>query len=184
MKLAYCVTLLLLAFQFVFAQNQPPAVVCRPEVKYDRVADTTTVQCDLIELGKGAPRLAVQANASFSGKEPNDTAAFWLGLASYKGGATRRTQPFFKEATTLTLSVDSARLEIPVKDYRTEFFELNRLLSEQARAEIVRENLRKLLDAKSVAGNWGGVEFVLSDAALASLKEFISRQAAVAGSGQ
>jgi hypothetical protein len=176
MKHAYSGTLLLLALFPALRQSNEPAPVCRIETKYDRSADTTTVQCDLVELGTGAPRLIVQANASFHGKEPNGTAKFWLGLSSYKGGATRSTQPLFKEVTMVSLMVDSARLELPVTDYGSDFFELNRLLAERARAEISREELQKLLDAKSLEGKWGDVEFKLSDAALASLKGFISRQ--------
>jgi hypothetical protein len=159
-----------------FPQDHQPTPVSRVEARYDRLADTTIVQCDLVELGQGAPRLTVRANASFRGKEPNETTKFWLGLASYKGGATRRTQRSFEEATTLYLTMDSARLGVPVKDYHNDFYELNSLLAESARAEISREDLHKLLDAKSVEGKWGDVEFKLSDAALASLKDFISRQ--------
>jgi hypothetical protein len=159
-----------------FPQDHQPNPAIRFEARYDRLADTTTVQCNLVELGKGAPRLTIRANASFRGKEPNETTKFWLGLASYKGGATRRTQPLFKEATTLYLAMDSARLEVPVKDYRNDFYELNSLLAESARAELGLEHLRKLLDAKSVEGKWGDVEFKLSEAALMSLKDFISHQ--------
>src|SRR5262245_3942278 len=157
MKQAYSVTVFLLAILPAIAQDRPPASVCRMEAQYDRYADLTTVQCDLIEVGKGAPRLRVQANASFYGKEPNDTANFWFGLSSCRGGATRHTEHAFKEATRVSLIVDSARLEVPVKDYSNDFFELNRLLAERARAEISREDLQKLLDAKSLEGNWGGV---------------------------
>jgi hypothetical protein len=176
MKPAYNAALLLLAVFPLSSQNHQPTRVGRIETKYDRSADTTTVQCDLIELGAGAPKLTVQANVSFRGKEPNGTAIFWLGLASYKGGATRHTQSLFKEVTMVSLMVDSARLEFPVKDYRNDFYELNNLLAESARAELNREELRKLLDAKSIEGKWGDVEFKMSEVALASLKDFISRQ--------
>jgi len=176
MKPAYSAALLLLAIFPALRQDHQPTRVGRIETKYDRSADTTTVQCDLIELGAGAPKLTVQANASFRGKEPNENAKFWLGLASYKGGATRRTQPLFKDVTMVSLIMDSARLEIPVKDYRNDFYELNRLLAESARAELSREDLKKLLDAKRLEGKWGDVEFKLPDAALASLMVFISRQ--------
>jgi hypothetical protein len=176
MKPVYIIALLLLAVFPALSQDFQPTRVGLVEAKYDRLADTTTLQCNLVELGEGAPKLTVKANASFRGKEPNGTAVFWLGLASYKGGATRRAQRLFKEATTLYLTTDSARLEVPVKDYRNDFFELNRLLAESARAEVSREDLHKLLDAKSVEGKWGDVEFKLSEVALASLKDFISRQ--------
>jgi cell division protein FtsB len=162
-------------------QDQQPFQLGRIETKYDRLSDTTTAQCDLVELGQGAPRLIVLANASFSGREPNKNAIFWLGLASYKGGATRRTQRSFKEATTLYLTTDSTRLEVQVKDYHNDFYELNHLLAESARAEIGREDLRKLLDARSVEGKWGDVDFKISEAALASLKDFISHQVFAAG---
>ena len=157
-------------------QDHQSTHVSRVEAKYDRLADMTTVQCDLVELGQGAPRLTVRANASFRGRKPNETAIFWLGLASYKSGSSRHTRRSFEEATILYLTMDSARLEVPVKDYRNDFYELNRLLAESARAEISREDLRKLLEARSLEGKWGSVEFKLSDAALASLKDFISRQ--------
>ena len=157
-------------------QDSQSAHVSRVEAKYDRLADMTTVQCDLVELGQGAPKLTVRANASFRGKEPNETAIFWLGLASYKGGATRHTRRSFGEATTLYLKMDSARLEVPVKDYHNDFYELNRLLAESARAEISREDLHKLLEAMSIEGSWGDIEFKLSEAALTALKDLISRQ--------
>jgi len=176
MKPAYIIALLLLAVFPALSQDFQPTPVGLVEAKYDRSADTTTLQCNLVELGEGAPKLTVKANASFRGKEPNESAVFWFGLASYKGGATRRALRLFKEATTLYLTTDSARLEVPVKDYRNDFFELNRLLAESARAEVSREDLRKLVDARSLKGKWGDIEFKLSEAALASLKDFITRQ--------
>ncbi|MBO0861702.1 MAG: hypothetical protein J2P21_25095, partial [Chloracidobacterium sp.] len=162
-------------------QDQQPFQVGRVKTRYDSVADVTTAQCELVELGQGAPRLIVLANASFIGKEPKNNATFWLGLSSYKGGATRRTQRSFKEATTLYLTVDSTRLEVQVKDYRNDFYELNSLLAESARAEISREDLRKLLDAKRVEGRWGEIEFKVSGTTLASLKDFISHEVFAAG---
>jgi hypothetical protein len=176
MKQTHCVILLLLAIIPTFGQDRKPDDVCRLEITYDRGADTTTVKCSLVESVVATGRLIVQANASFRGREPNGTTTFQLGLSSYKGGATRRTQPLFKEAATVCLLVDSARLDIQVKDYGSDFFELNRLLAERAYAEISREDLRKLLDARSLAGKWGDVEFKLSETALASLKGFISSQ--------
>ena len=176
MKPAYTIALFLLSFFPALSQDFQPTRVGRVEAKYDRSADITTLQCNLVELGEGAPKLTVQANASFRGKEPNETAIFWLGLSSYKGGATRRTRRSFEEATTLYLTMDSARLEVPVKDYRNDFYELNHLLAESARAEISREGLRKLLDARSLEGKWGDVEFRFSEDALALLKDFISRR--------
>jgi hypothetical protein len=176
MKSVYIIGMLLLAISPALSQDFRPIRSSRIESKYDRDADTTTVQCALVELGDGAPRLTVRANASFRGKEPNGNTIFWLGLASYKGGAGRRTERSFKEATTLYLTMDSGRLEVPVRDYRADFYELNRLLAESARAEIGREDLRKLLDARSVEGKWGAVEFKLSDDELSSLKDFISSQ--------
>jgi hypothetical protein len=180
MKQTFCLILLLSVPGLVSQQDRQPAAVCRPEVRYDRAADMTTVQCDLIEQVAATGRLIVRAGASFQGKEPTEPAQLWLGLASYKGSANRRTPPSFKEATTLYLTADSARLEVPVKDYRKDFFELNRMLAEQARAEISHEDLQKLVDAKRLAGKWGSVEFKFSDSALASLKDFISRQASAA----
>jgi len=176
MTQTYGITLLLLATLSANLQDGQSAGACRLETKYDRFADITTVQCDLVESGDSPARLTVQANASFHGKDPNETAKFWLSLSSNRGGATRRTKPSFQEATTLYLSMDSTRLEIPVSDYGAAFYELVRSFSESARAEISREDLRKLLKAKSLKGEWGGVEFKFSDAALASLRDFVSRQ--------
>lgn len=176
MKQAFCLILLLLAPRLVFQQDQQPAAVCRSESKYDRDADMTTVHCDLIEEVLTTGRLMVSANASFQGKEQNEPAQFWLGLASYKGSASRRTPPLFKEATTLYLTADSARLEIPVRGYRKDFYELNSLLAEEARAWISREDLQKLVNTRRLEGKWGSAEFKFSDATLASLKNFISRQ--------
>ncbi len=176
MKQFYSSVLILLGILPAGSQDQRPAGACRLETKYDGSVDTTTVHCDLYESAGEQGRLVVRANASFRGKEPDGTAKFWLGLASFRGGATRRTQRLFQEAATLHLSLDSDRLEIPVIDYRNDFYELNRLLAESARAEIGRDDLRKLLEAGSLEGRWGGAGFKLSDAAHASLKDFITHQ--------
>jgi hypothetical protein len=181
MKQARRVSLLLLAILLPLLQEQQPASVCRLATKYDSLADTTTIQCDdLVKFGEAPSGLSVRADASFrgkeqdQGKEPAETSKFWLFLSSNRSGATRRTQPLFQEATTLYLLVDSARLEIAVKDYRHEFYELTSSFSESARAEIGHEGLRKLLAAKSLKGKWGSAEFRFSNDALASLKGFIS----------
>lgn len=176
MNRAYCVALLLLVIIHPLRQDPQPARLLRLETKYDRSADQTTVQCDLLEHIASPGRLMVQACASYRGKNPNETSKFRLDLAFYQGRAARRTPPIFREAKTLYLLIDSARREVPVIDYRSEFFELNRLLTEQAHAEIKREDLRKLLDAKQLSGKWGDVEFNLSNAELAGLKDFINRQ--------
>lgn len=180
MKHLYCLAVLLLTPQTVLAQNEPEAGLCRVETKYDRDADTTTVGCDVFESYKDRLRLIVRINMLFQGKEPNETAKFSLALSSYKGDATRKTFPLFKDVATLSLSVARAQLELPISDYRQDFFELNRLLAEQARAELSREDLRRLLAAQSLAGKWGGAEFRLSGTALTALKEFISRQSVAA----
>ena len=179
----YKMVLLLLAFLPVNWQDRRPASVCRHETRYDRLADTTTVQCDnLIKWGEAPAGLTVKANISFPGKDSirgmglNESTKFWLSLSSNRGVATRQTQPLFQEAPTLYLSTDSAQLEIPVKDYRKTFFELIRSLEESARAEINPEDLPKLLNAKSLKGKWGSIEFKFSAVALASLKDFISHQ--------
>jgi hypothetical protein len=180
MTKTYGITLLLLATLFADAQDPQPANVYRLETKYDPAADTTTVKCDLIESVESPSRLTVQAGASFRGKRgeggPNEATKFLFFLSSTRGAATRRTQPSFREASTLRLVTDSARLDIPVEDYRSDFYELVRSFSESARAEIGREDLRKLVNTKSLKGEWGDVEFKFSDAALASLKDFITRQ--------
>jgi hypothetical protein len=177
MKQTFCLILLLLVARLVFQQDQQPAVVCRPESKYDSDADITTVQCDLIEEVLPTGRLMVSAGVSFQGKEPSQPGRFWLGVASYKGSANRRTLPSFKDAATLYLTADSARLEVAVKDYSKDFYENNSLLAEQVRAEISPDDLQKLVNAKQLKGKWGAAEFKFSDAALTSFKNFISRQA-------
>jgi len=182
MTQTYGITLLLLATLSATPQDRQPASICRLETKYDPGADTTTVKCNLIESVESQSRLTVQANASFRGKEqdrvngPDEIAKFWLFLSSNRGKATRHTQPLFREATALYLLMDSTGLEIPVKEYHNAYFELVPSFAESARADISHEDLRKLLDSKSLGGRWGGVEFKFSDAALASLKDFISRQ--------
>jgi hypothetical protein len=176
MKYACCLALLLLTTQSALAQNEQEAGLCRVETKYDRAADTTTIGCNLFESYENRLRLIVRINVSFQGKEANETAKFSLAFSAYKGDATRKTAPLFKDAATLALSAAPAHLELPISDYRQDFFEMTRLLAEQARAELGREDLRRLLAAQSLAGKWGGAEFRLSGAALAALKELISRQ--------
>jgi len=180
MTKTYGIILLFLAILYGDPQDPRPANIYRLETRYDPGADTTTVKCDLVESIESSARLTVQVGASFRGKggekAPNDATKFWFFLSSNRGGATRRTQPLFREASTLRLVTDSARLDIPVEYYRNDFYELVGSFSESARAEIRHEELRKLIEAKSLNGEWGSVEFKFSDAALASLKDFISRR--------
>src|SRR5215831_18667672 len=154
MTQSYGITLLLLATLSANPQDPQPANGYHLETKYDPGTDTTTVKCNLIESVESLTRLTVQASAYFRGKggekEPNEATKFRLFLSSNRGGATRRTQPLFREASTLRLVMDSARLDIPVEDYRSDFYELVGSFSESARAEIGREDLRKLLNAKSL----------------------------------
>src|SRR5262245_56852989 len=149
MTQTYGMILLLLAASSSNLQDRQPAGACRLETKYNSFTDMTTVQCDLVEPGAFPAGLTVQAKASFRGKAPNETVKFWLSLSSNRGGATRRTQPLFREASTLHLVMDSERLDIPVEDYHNDFYELVGSISESARAEIGRVDLRKLINAGS-----------------------------------
>lgn len=164
-------------------QLQPPPAplkpvnVCRFETKYNHEADVTTVLCDeLLKWGEAPAGLTIRANVSFRGKESNETAVFWLTLSSNKGGATRTTRPLFQDAKTLQLSIGGESLEVPIRDYDKSYFELIRASAESAHAELGRGELRKLLDANSLQGRWGGVDFKLSDPALVSLKKFVARE--------
>ena len=183
MKHVHCVTFILFTILPSFLQDYQSPGLCRVETKYDSLADTTTVQFDdLVKWGEAPAGLTVQANASFRGKEtgrwdePNETAKFWLLLSSNKGGATRQSRPLFQDAKIVYLSMDSTQMEIPVCDYRYDFFELIRSYAESAKVELNHEDLQKLLTAKRLECKWGGFEFKFSDSALASLKKFISRQ--------
>jgi|SRR5262245_12665540 len=176
---SYLFCILFIAIIPTCLQDRPEGV-CLLETKYDSESDTTTVHCDLAEFHEAPTRLTIQAVASYRGKEPNETTKFWLQLSGFIAGATRRTQPVFHEAAAISLLLDTTRLEIPVSDYHNDFFELNHLLAESARAEISREDLRKLLDAKSLKAEWGGVGLKFSNASLGSLKTFIHRQVFVA----
>jgi len=176
MKPSFWATVLLLTLIANLTQDKTNNV-CRLETKYDRLTDTTIVHCDLVEMRDVPAKLTIQAVASYRGTEPNETAKFWLQFSGFITDASRNTQPVFQEATIVTLSLsDTTRLEVPVSDYHNDFFELNHLLAESARAEIIREDLRKLLDAKSLKCKWNVAEVKFSDAALSSLKSFISRQ--------
>jgi len=175
MKPSYWVSFLFLTLIVSLIQDKT-SNVCRLETKYDQVADTTVVRCDLVELRDVPARLTIQAVASYRGTEPNETTKFWLQLSGFITDASRRTQPVFQEATIITLSTETTRLEVPLSDYHNDFFELNRLLAESARAEISRNDLRKLLDARSLKCKWSDSEIKFSDASLSSLKSFISRQ--------
>src|SRR5262245_11394241 len=135
MKQVRRVFLLLLAILPPVLQEHQSAGVCRLSTKYDSLADTTTVQCDeLVKLGEAPSGLSVQADISFLGKEQDrekgSNSKFWFFLSSNRSGATRSTQPLFQEAMTFYLSMDSAQLEIPVKDYQHEFFELTHSFAE------------------------------------------------------
>ncbi len=180
MKQIFCFILLLLASPLAFAQGGHASGVCHYEISYNRSADETLVQCeDLIPLGEAPAGMTVHLSASFHGKEPNETAKFWFSLNANKSVPTRHTPPAFKGVTTIKLSFDAGDIDIPIKDYRSEYYELIRSHAETARAEVEAPNLQKLLDAKSLRGTWGTVEFKFSPAALASLKKFLLRHVLV-----
>jgi hypothetical protein len=170
--------LLLLAIYPTHAQDRSHPNACRTESKYDQVADTTTVKClDLVKWGEAPARLTIHAVASFTGREPNQSVRLWLVLSSNRSGSTREAPLLFKEATTIRLALDSDQLDLPVTDYNSDFFELNHLRAESAHAVMCLEDLQRVLKTKSLAGRWGTVDFKFSDSALASLKNFIARQA-------
>ncbi|MFN0088376.1 MAG: hypothetical protein ACKVX9_23500 [Blastocatellia bacterium] len=177
MKQILCLTLLTLTVLPVFGQKSSPARACRMASHYDRLVDATTIQCDdLIPRGDAPAGLSVGINHSFRGKSPNETAKFRLHLSSNRGGVTRHTPPLFQGAETLYLHADSAILELAVKSYSNTFFELIRSSDESAQAEIRAEDLRTVLAAQRLEGNWGTASFKFSDRALSALKEFIIRR--------
>jgi hypothetical protein len=158
------------------ANAQSSGSACQRETKYDPVANLTTVECTLFETYTPPIRLVVTANASYQGKQPNETAKFYFNLSVFRSDSNRRTQPLFKDATTLLLSLDATHLAIPITEFHTNFFEMNRLLAEHAQVRLDRENLRKVFDAKSFLGKWSNTEFKLSDESLLALKKFVSDQ--------
>ncbi len=158
------------------AYAQKSADVCRREVKYDPETNLTTVECSLHEMFTPPIRLMVTANTIYRGKRPNETAKFHFQLLAFRNGSNRRTPLLFKDAATLSLSLETTTLEIPVTGFHTDFFEMSRLLTEQAQAGLERENLQKLLETKTLAAKWGKIEFKLSEASLLMLKKIISDQ--------
>ncbi|HEX4949836.1 MAG TPA: hypothetical protein VFZ34_24435 [Blastocatellia bacterium] len=173
---------LILTLLFLPARAQNSSAVCRLKTKYDRVTETTTVQCEIVHGDEHPARLSVYAAAAYRGEEPNEEGQFWFALHSNRNGATRQTKPLFQQATTLSLMLDKQAVEVPIKDYRKDYFENVRQYAESARAEIRREDLLKLLAVTTLTGRWGGVEFKFSAAELAALKDFISHQLLIAPS--
>lgn len=149
--------------------------VCRLHSKYDPTSDTTIVQCDLYHRDQAPLRLMVEASASFRGKEPNESSVFWFALGAELSNATRQTKPMFREVTTLVLQTDEETIDLSIKKYRHEYFELAHLSAESGRAEMSRSDLQKLQMTKSLKGKWGNMEINFSEAELAALKEFTSR---------
>lgn len=149
---------------------------CQLERKYDRQANVTTVECALLETFTPPIRLMVQANASFPGKFPNDAAKLYFTLSAFRGDANRRTLPLFKGENVLLLNLGATELEVQVTGFRLEYFEMNRLISEQASVVINRDDWPKLLEARSLQGKWGNTSFALSEASLTALKTFIAEQ--------
>lgn len=168
------VLLLCLAVMPAAANAQTTESACQRESKYDSVANLTTVECALLDSFTPPIRLMLTANAAYQGKQPNKTAKFYFSLAAFRGSSNRRTPLLFKDAATLSLSLETTTLEIPVAGFYTDFFEMSRLLAEQAQAGLEREDLRKLLETKTLAGKWGNTEFKLSEASILALKKFIS----------
>lgn len=158
------------------ANAQTAESACQRESKYDPVANLTTVECALLDSFTPPIRLMLTASAAYQGKQPNKTAKFYFGLSAFRGSSNRRTPLLFKDATTLSLSLETTTLKIPVAGFHTDFFEMSRLLAEQAQASLERQDLRKLLEAKHLAGSWGNTEFKLSEASVLALKKFISDQ--------
>lgn len=156
------------------ANAQSSGSACQRETKYDPVANLTTVECALVETFAAPVRFMLTANASYQGKKPNETAKFYFTLSAFRGSSNRRTPSLFKESKTLFLSLDATNLEIPVTGFHMDFFEMSRLLAEQAQSGPDRKILQNLIESQTFVGRWGNTEFTLSDAALLSLKKFIT----------
>ena len=154
---------------------QTSAGSCRLETKYDSESNTSSVSCHLLERVTDFGRLMVHANVSFQGKQANESTRFWLRLSSFISSATGHTNPILSVAGILSLRLDESRLDIPITGYHQDYYEMSRMLVEQAQGEINRQYLQKLLGAKRIAGCWGSGDFELTDAETVTLRDFISR---------
>lgn len=142
--------------------------------KYDRIADTTTMECELFN-NEATSNFSVTAFATFRGKTAGETLRCWLALSTSQGKATRKTPSRFQTATALALRLEEAELAIPLKNYRRDYYEMIQRLGESADADLTQHEWQKLLAAKQLSGQWGATEFTLSEKALATLKEFLRR---------
>ena len=172
MNYLICFITLLLAYAPVSMTESYPVTT-----SYDRASDITTARIALHTDDSTPAHLTIEANAAFRGKEPNTEARFWFTLTVTRGQATRKTPPLLAASGALHLSLDETRLAAQLTEYRKEYYELIRCVSESAQAEIARADFAKLLAANRLSGQCGTLEFQLSENALAALKTFLTRQA-------
>lgn len=144
--------------------------------RYDPTTDTTTTRLELLSDDSSPVALTLHANAAFQGREPNESGRFWFTLAITQGQVARKTPSQFVGQEPVILTLDDTELKIPLTAYQREYYELIRRVSESANVSIERNALSRLLAAKELSGQNGKVKFKLSAAALAALKEFITRQ--------
>lgn len=168
------ITLLLACVQVSTTESYPVTT------SYDRVNNLTTARIALHTDDSAPTHLTIEANAAFRGKEPGAEARFWFTLTVTRGQATRKTPPLLAASEMLHLSLDETRLAAQLTEYRKEYYELIRRVSESAQAEIARADFAKLLAANQLSGQCGTFEFQLSEGALAALKTFLTRQALAA----
>ena len=147
--------------------------------RYDRASDTTTARIELLNDDSAQVNLTIQGSAVFRGNEPNEDGQFYFVVTATRGHITRKTPPLFTAQESLRLTLGATPLDAPLTDYNKEFYEMIQRGSETARAEIKRADLPKLLATKQLTGQCGAIQFKLSEAAVAALKDFVTHQVAV-----
>jgi hypothetical protein len=177
MRRTWCCAALALVMFLTPMSAQQSSATFPIETRYDRTTDTTTRLChNLVRWGEAPAGVTFEAYVSFHGRQANDTAQCGFLLFSNRSRKAKEPQFLFKTAQSLILKSDDLQIELPVKNYHSEYFELINSAAESAGAELSHKDLPRLLAARNLVGKWGNVEFRLSEASLNALRRFLSYQ--------
>ena len=170
-----CAVILLCASAALSQSNSQPSAQsasqyqCKDEVSYDRFKDITTVICGLVKTSVG---LDVNLIAEYKGEKLTQPAHLSFHLGYWDKEPTRYTKAKYKDADVLYIT-DSARLEMPVRNYKFQSTAI--IILEDADVDIDGDNLIKLTEAKSIEARWGKTEFKFSEESLGRLHDFLKR---------
>ena len=158
----------------IILAQRPVNDVCPTERKYDRFKDETTLWCGPL-TAEASPKLntknlSVTMLIKHKGEQLRtpDVISFTLLWTDTTRGALRRAHA---DGKTVYILADGKRTELPIKEY-TDSAISDAFVIEIGTAELKREDVELISQAKTVEGRWGATEFLFTKEGLERLREF------------